>query len=656
MSDLSEAATEHDRAADAVTGVSQPNHGSGGTIETGEHAVEESATAPAASRIRAPFDFSLRLDRDGVRSTDRAATPFESLSTSNPAPLFTPAPAPTRILLEPLEPMEPIVFKLDLSAIPDLVQEAPSMPASFEPSPVSFEPSTTLLSSGPALPILPKPPARVAATDPLTGEPRSASAHGRPVAGPHTATTVRLPAKQKSNKGKALLALVVVFALVAGGVYFIRQRSAAQAKQFPMDLQPLATFVETTLGHPFKKAVSMATLPQAEYEAKLGIFELARVPKDDAGGFSGLRALGLIDTAPTPAAVGEYVGATRTAFYDPETATIYESPRPSRTAARPYYDAKVIGALTSALLDQYKNWGVTLARLSPSQRLGYQALIEGVATYTIRTKTTSDPTFAAAYRQEDTNHLARRDALSSTISPWVLGLLTMDSSTSWAMATRAGHGDWFQALNAPTSDAAVLDSARGLATPLGAPTPDTSTVGMYFWYGVLYPALGSESAFHLAATWSGDSVAYSSSGSTGCIRASIATRDSASLAELVVGLNTWALTRPASTTTTIDGKGTVAVVKACEPTASAPLAGDAEVASHLQGRLVEEQVLLQQMDRFGMPLTDPSVACAVNSYRTDGIVGFEAEIGSITTDPKGTLSATLTKTLQDLALFCGAAR
>ncbi len=655
MSDLSEVATEHDHVTGEPTGVSQGASPSGIATDKGPHVVAGSASAPAPAR--APFDFSLRLDRDGARSTDRGVTPFDSASASHPAPLFTPSPSPSPAPAPlpghtPMEPMEPIVFKLDLSAIPDLVQESPNVPASFEPSPVSFEPSPARLASGPALPKLPKQAARVAAADPLLGESRSASAHGRPFAG--ASTPAHHVPQKKSNQGKILMALVVVIALAVGGVFFIRQRSAAQAKQFPKDLQPLATFVETTLGHPFKKAVPLTTLPQAEYEAKLGIFELARVPRDDAGGFAGLRALGLIDTDPSPAAVGEYVGVSTTAFYDPETATMYESPRPSGTAARPYYDAQVIGALSSALLDQYKNWGVALVALSPSQRLGYQALIEGVANYTARMKNSSDSTFSAAFERENTDRLARRGSLASTISPWLLGLLTMPMT--WPIVTRATHGDWFQALNAPTGDASVLDSARGLGTPPGVTTPDESTVGMYFWFGVLYPALGSEQAFRLASTWSGDSVAYTSAGATKCIRASIATRDSASLGELVAGLNTWALTRPASTTTTINGKGTVAVVTACEPTEPAPLSADTSVASGFQAHLVKEQVLLQQMDRFAMPLTDPSIACAVNSYRTDGVVGFDAEVDSIMFDVKATLSPTLTKTLQALALFCGAAR
>ncbi|MUH50810.1 MAG: hypothetical protein F2789_06325 [Actinobacteria bacterium] len=456
-------------------------------------------------------------------------------------------------------------------------------------------------------------------------------------------------------RGRAIGAMIVILALIgAGGYVLVRQRQAAQSREWPAQVQPLATFVETTLGHPFKNAVPLVTLPRAEYEVKLGIYELARVPHDASGGFSGLRALGLIDADPRAAAVGEYAALERSVFYDPATTTIYQVD----AAGSPFHDAKVIAALSGALLDQYKHWGAAMGALSPSQQIGYEALLEGTGTYAIRVRNNADPTLAEAFLKEQTDRRAQRDALKSTISPWILGLLDMGDASSWGITTRATSEDFFMALNAPASDAAVLDAARGLETPPGVSTSDPSTMGMYLWYGVLAPVLGSDAAFHLATAWSGDSVTYRQSGTQDCIRASIAARDAASLAALVGGLNTWAATRPASASATVDGKGTVAVVEACGPTEGAALAPPVapSPAQYLQDRMVREQVLLQQMAKLTMPLTAASVSCAVNSYRTDGVVGFDDELPSLVGDANAVASAALVSNLQELATFCSAAR
>ena len=149
---------------------------------------------------------------------------------------------------------------------------------------------------------------------------------------------------------------------------------------------------------------------------------------------------------------------------------------------------------------------------------------------------------------------------------------------------------------------------------------------------------------------------YTSTDGRGCIRGSVATRDAASLAALVGGLNTWALSRPASSTTTVAARGTVAVVNACEPVEATAVDRASAVGVDFHARLSTEQVLLQQLSRLMMPLTAPTVACAVNSYRTDGLVGLDQELASISVSTEADISADLRKTLQDLATFCSSAR
>ncbi len=671
MSNLSEAAADNDDRTESMADeTSTPRNGT------------SNASSPADRK--APFDFRLKLDLGGARSPERGLPLFERRSTQRRTPELTPIAPPEPLRLEPINlslellalseaaaapiiatsPESPSIVsvksvdpELQVPTAQIIVAEVPSTTAELS---VDTEDATDPTPAVPlresAMPVLPKPPSRPAPAQEAPSEERVALPQPSRPAAQRRVEVKTVPAhRPRRKRGKGLLVLVVVLGLVGGGGFvFLKQREAAAArlKEWPASLKPLATFVEQTLGHSYTKTVPVATLPQAEYEAKLGILELARVPKDPAGGMSGLRSLGLVSSAPSPAEVGEYVGITRTAFYDPTTATVYQA----ADSTGPFHDASVIAALSVAMIDQDKKWGAALASLSPSQQLGYLSLIEGAGSFAVRTRTEKDSTFADAYSKELADRIARRDALPTQISPWLVGLFDMPNAESWGLVTRSMHGDFVSALNVPTSDAAVLDSARGLDTPAGAVTTDPSTMGMYLWYGLLYPALGNEFAFRMASAWTGDSVTYSTVEGRTCIRASATSRDAASLTELVNGLNLWAKKRPVDTATTVEAVGTVAVVSACEPAGPSPVDTASHVKADFQGRFVKEQVLLQQLNRLAMPLTAPAIACAVNSYRTDGLAAFDAEYAAVTNDTQGTISASLRQALQDLATFCRAAR
>ena len=618
MSDLSELTTEGD---DATHGPNDVNTGRTGPKE-------EPSVVPRTPTSRAPFDFSLKLDLQAA--TLRAAAVAAAVPAATPAAV---------------EPPEPV---LDLSMIPEMVQVDAVMPAMVT-TPDMLDSSFV---SRATLPMLPKTVTRHATNETSNIEPRMAPGSRLSLQPTPVAATLRSN-HNESRFVKIAVVLVIVLGLLGGAIYVLLQkRSASQAKVWPTEVAPLATFVESTLEHTFKHAVPVRSLPQAEYEAKLGIYLLERVPRDSSGGFSGLRALGLIDDDPTAADVGQYIGTARAAFYDPTTTTIYH-PTDSDSAET---DAGLVAAMSAALIDQYKNWGEAMSAMSPSQRIGYLSMIEGVGAFAIREKARQDSAFATAYVTAHAARVARQVALGTQLSPWIVGLLDMQTPASLAVVTRSLEPGFVDALNAPTSDAAVLDSARGLQTPALAPTVEQSTVGMYFWYGVLYPALGSVDAFRLASAWSGDSVIYTSTDGRGCIRGSVATRDAASLAALVGGLNTWALSRPASSMTTVAARGTVAVVNACEPVEATAVDRASAVGMDFHARLSTEQVLLQQLSRLMMPLTAPTVACAVNSYRTDGLVGLDQELASISVSTEADISADLRKTLQDLATFCSSAR
>ncbi len=638
MSNLSEAAAENDdKAGDPPAGPAMGR--------------AASAAGLAAADRKAPFDFRLKLDLGGARSAERGLPLFERRIEPRSTPTFVPTVVPEPLVVEPIE------FSLEMLAVPTATTPPVELPtsdqASLEASPDDGAP---VVVAEVATPVLPKPPSRAVPAEPTPTDDVAAPASPSRVAPPRRPdTTIRPVVHKRRKKGKPMLVPLVLLGLLgAGGFLFIKQRDAAQerVKEWPSALKPLAAFVEQTLGHPFTRSVPVKALPQAEYEAKLGILELERVPKDATGGFSGLRALGLISEAPSAAAVGQYVGLTRTAFYDPSTTTVYES----ADVTGQFQDANLMAAMSVALLDQTKKWGAAMATLSPAQQLGYLSLIEGTGTFVIRQKSRQDTAFADRYTTEHAARVARRDALPSKMSPWLLGLFDMQLANSWGIVTRSLHGDFIDALNAPESDAAVLDSARGIETPAGVLTTDPSSLGMYVWYGVLYPSLGDDLAFHMASAWTGDSVLYSIADGRGCVRASVATRDSASLTDLVNGLNLWAKSRPADTTTTVEARGTVAVVTACESSGPIAINATSAVRQDFQGRLVKEQVLIQQLSRLAMPLTNPAIACAVNSYRADGLAGFDEELAAVATNTEGTISPALRQSLLDLATFCGSAR
>ena len=638
--------------------------------ESGESAHDQYAEASSVgsgassssqhSNLRAPFDFKLKLDLGGSRGGESSVPRFEPRPAPRIAPMIAPLVAPEPLFVDPSE------FRLEQLLTPDFVAQAQAQllpdvsvveeivvlaPSILEPSVV--EPSVVVPSEV-ALPMLPKPVVTRQAEAPTPDARTQVVAPNRLMVQRPTEVKVTTNKPKSRKKGKFLMVMFIVITLLAvgGGILFKQRQDAARIKQWPAAIKPVAALVEATFGLPFDRSVPLVELPQAEYEAKLGIYELARVPTDANGQMSGLRAVGLIGSAPSAAQVGEYVGFTQTAFYDPTTTTVYAV----TNGSGPLHDGSVLAALSVALLDQSRGWGAAVDTLSPAQQLGYLSLIEGAGSYAIAKKSEKDAAFAAEYSTQRAAQVTTRDALAQHLSPWLVGVFDMHTSNSWGVATRTLAGDFVAGLNVPSSDAAVLDSARGLETPAGAATTDASSLGMYFWYGLLYPAIGNEFAFRMASQWTGDSVTYSTVEGRGCIRASVATRDAASLGELANGLNLWAQTRPADSATTVEAKGTVVVVTACESATPETIAQTSQVRADFEARLVKEQVMLQQLNALGMSLTVPSVACAVNSYRANGMPELDNEIAAIVAEPSVAISVTLRQSLQDLETFCSSAR
>ncbi len=631
--------------------------------------VELSPSQPP--NFRAPFDFKLKLDLGGSGGAQSSVPKFEPRPAPRLAPTFAPLVAPEPLFVDPSEFRLETLLTSDFLAqaqaqaqaqtqthpqiLPDASVAEVAIPELSVVEETRVVEASAIVEPGVvSLPMLPKPAVLKQAEAPTTDARVRAVAPNRLMVQRPADGNVTINKPKPRKKGKFLMALFVVVTLVAvgGGLLLKQRQDAARIKQWPAEIKPVAAFVEATFGLPFDRSLPIVELPQAEYEAKLGIYELARVPKDANGQMTGLRALGLVGSAPSAAELGEYVGSTQTAFYDPATATVYDVAKSSG----PLHDASVLAALSVGLLDQSKGWGAAVGTLSPARQLGYLSLIEGAGSYAIAKKSEKDAAFAAEYAKQRAEHVTTRDALPQHLSPWLVGMFDMQAASSWGVATRNLANDFVKGLNVPSSDAAVLDSARGLETPAGASTADASSLGMYFWYGLLYPAIGSEFAFRMASQWTGDSAVYSTVEGRGCIRASVATRDATSLGELANGLSLWAKTRPADSATTVEAKGTVVVVNACESATPETIDPSSQVRADFEARLIKEQVMLQQLNALGMSLAAPSVGCAVNSYRTNGMPELDSEIAAVIADPHVAISVALRQSLQDLETFCSAAR
>ena len=594
-------------------------------VERGESPV--AGDAPAGQQHldrRAPFDFSLKVSVPLVRTTVVPSGAPAPVSLGVIAPTATPVPAVSPDVIAPTATPVPVI--------------SPGV-------------ALPIAAPVPLTPTLPTPPA---ATTVTTSTPAVSKSLARTT---EVKVNVKPRAEPKPPKRRTgvllLIMLVLMLALSAAATYVVatRGKGSAASNKWAPSVQPLQKFVEATMRHPFTKVVPVVSLSRAEYEAKLGNFALQRVPQDAKGAYSGLRSLGLLDQAPKASDAGAFVAATRTAFYDPQTANVYQIEGESGT----YHDGNVMAALAVALIDQYKSWSTRIAKLSPAQRLGYLSLIEGGGQYVVLAKSEADKDFAATYSDEYNKRLGSRSGLGLAFTPWLVGVFDLPIANGVGMVTRAAAGDPIDAVEVPTSDAAVLDASRGIPASAGATTPEPSTLGMYAWYSILAAAIGPDKAFVLASGWTGDSLQYVDNKGVGCIRASVVAKDPASHAALLAGLQEWAATRPESATTAVNGVATVTTVTACDPSGSALAATAQTVGNEFEFRVVKEQILLKQLSVLGMGLVAPAVVCAINSYRTDGLNGWETDQASFGSKSFGAISDAQRNSLQNLAVVCGQA-
>src|SRR4030095_2404943 len=105
--------------------------------------------------------------------------------------------------------------------------------------------------------------------------------------------------------------------------------------------------------------------------------------------------------APDATSAGHLGAALVTSFYDPADQTIYALE--GSTAA---FEVSMLRALTAALADQEVRWSEQTATLTDSQRVGYRALIDGLAAQVVAAKFAEDASLQSASADEFTSRRA----------------------------------------------------------------------------------------------------------------------------------------------------------------------------------------------------------------------------------------------------------
>ena len=210
--------------------------------------------------------------------------------------------------------------------------------------------------------------------------------------------------------------------------------------------------VETTLGQEFVEEVPIETLSAPEYEVKLGIQALADTYPDADGGFTTMRAAGLVPVTPSPAVAGRALAVFQPAFYKPEDGAIYRVDDSSSVA-----DAAMIKALSLALMDQELRWFDAMRDMSDAQRVGYRTLLDGAAKAVLDIEFDDDDEFEATYT-------AAVDSLQTSSAaaevPLYAALHLASYQIGGELAPIDDETNLLAELSAPPSDAVIFDPVR----------------------------------------------------------------------------------------------------------------------------------------------------------------------------------------------------
>ena len=587
-----------------------------------------------------------------VAPTVADTTPAEAV----PEPVVGVAPVEAAdqqlAIQEPVAIGQPVAVEqpvIEQPAIEEPAVVAPALPAA--PAPVLPD---SLAPIVPSMPVLaPRSRATPERVVPMGDDVVAVAVASRSKAARRGKQRVVTPARHKKLHGqrhpfRALFRVVLVVGLLGGAGYAGWYRFIRKDVAWAADVRPSAVFVEHAVNGRFAETVPVVTLPTPEYEVELGVNALSRLdPTNEALDLLDFRAVGLLSGAPSAASVGHILAPSMTAFYDGRTASIYRLDGATST-----FQTGLLRALTVAIVDQHVHFTRTMASLSPSQRMGFWAMIDGVAAQVVAAKRIADPTLVAG---EAGDLQARLDAagVDQGDIPWYLSGIVGAADVVDARSAGVARTDLLHGLVPPPNDAEFFDPAQSTTTPPpAAPVPPTTSptgeaLGMEFWYDAMVPTLGLDGARNAALLWTGDDSSTSSVNGQACIRSTIHTATVETEAMLAHVLHDWAATRPASSAASVqpatDGTPSV-LLSMCEPSEgeqAAPSGSIVDMHVFFQ-RSATERAVLKRVSELAPPGATVSPACVVAATRNGAIGNLDV----VSTEPVQVTS------LSNVAVFC----
>ncbi len=349
---------------------------------------------------------------------------------------------------------------VEATAAVSVTGQQPVVPAAPPAAPITL-PAAQLLPRIEATPGAPRP------TKPVDF---------RSLLGDSGVLTPSVKRKTQRRPFRFLFKAVLVLALLGGGAYAVK-RYYLDAR-WAADVEAIADDVADRRGLSWDDAVEVVVLERNEYALRLASTVLG-VDLARAATLGGeWRAMGLAEGSLDLVAVGSGALADRPAFYDPVDGRVYQVAGLSAELR----EIALSRALASALLDQHFHWGDSIATASPSVRLGVLALFDGDA-MAVQTATVgavlADEQRAADATAELAQLRLESAPLASGAPPYAVaitglaGVVTQPQFSGDLALNPVGRNAVLDL--AVTSDAAIVDGARGRSAVVELPAQATTT-------------------------------------------------------------------------------------------------------------------------------------------------------------------------------------
>ncbi len=369
------------------------------------------------------------------------------------------------------------------------------------------------------------------------------------------------------RKKKPVLARLVTFVLFFGilagvgyaGKYYLLD------KRWEGETKALASEVEAARGLSFDHAITVTTLPVADYSKKLATLSLGLTDEtldDQAGEW---RALGVLNGQLNLVQVGMAALPDSPAFYDPQSETIFVADE----MPTDLYRFGMQRALTLALLDQQFGWGKRLQGVAPSVARGTLAYYDADALATavgLATPAERTDIVTQIFGLYGTYQIAPSPAPFASVVAGRLGVALRPYFESITVTSRDVLEE-----SAAFTDGQALDLRR--LTAGGVESPALVSRGMLFWYHALAGRIDENTAWEAALAWQNDDVELVDSPSGACVVAHLQVAQS-SLEPVTAAFQAWAAAAPPSSGTTVtlttNGSPMQLQINACDPGPGVP--------------------------------------------------------------------------------------